>query len=344
LLAIVKEERKPGAVVMRDVPAARPLEGEILIRVHSAAICGSDLHAYEYPPAYEFMKIPVILGHEYAGTVEAAGPGATVFRRGERVMGESNRFCGRCANCRTGRTNICENNLMTGLHVDGGMAEFIAVPENLVHRVPDNLSFEEAAVAQPCAVSFHAVYDNSAVVPGAAVAVFGAGVVGLTVAQAARLCGAAAVVVSGTGADARTRLPLARRMGFPTVDIDEEDLVAGFVSRTGRRRADAVLECSGSAAGIRDALRLVRKGGTVTLVGIYGQDAAISFAAVVRDEIHIKTSYTATWKNYEQALDLIAGGRVEVRPLITVYPFREGLQAFRDGLARAALKPVLQLA
>ncbi|BAF58453.1 threonine dehydrogenase and related Zn-dependent dehydrogenases [Pelotomaculum thermopropionicum SI] len=341
--AIVKEERRPGAVNLRSVPEPRPAGDEVLIRVQSAAVCGSDLHAYEYPKSYEFMKVPVILGHEYSGYVEAVGPQVTLFKPGDRVLGESNRYCGVCPNCRRGRTNICDSNLMTGLHVDGGMAEFIAVPQKLVHHIPENLSFDEATLAQPCSVSFHAVFDNSGIRPNDMVAVFGPGIVGLMAAQGARLLGAAEVVVIGTGEDAQNRLPVAQKLGFKTINIGEQDLLAGFAGITGKERADVVLECSGAVKALADAFRLVKKGGSITLVGIYGSGAEINFAPLVRGEIQIKTSYTATWENYEQSLSLISRGLVQVRPLIDTYPFEEGVQAFVDALNKKVLKPVLKL-
>ncbi|MCL5935680.1 MAG: zinc-binding dehydrogenase [Firmicutes bacterium] len=342
MLAIVKEERKPAAVHVREVSDPRPGRGEVLIRVKSTAICGSDLHAYEYPKSYGFMKVPVILGHEYSGIVEAVGSEATLFKPGERVMGESNRYCGVCPNCRRGRTNICDHNLMTGLHIDGGMAEFIAVPQNIVHRIPEGLSFDEAAVAQPCSVSFHAVFNNSDIRPDNTVAVFGPGIVGLMAAQGARVMGASRVVVIGTGADARSRLPLAQKLGFKTINISEQNLPASFAELTGRERADVVLECSGAVKALPDVVNLTRKGGSITLVGIYGVEAEVHFAPLVRNEIHVKTSYTATWENYEQSLNLIASGLVQVGPLINTYPFVEGIQAFEDALAKKTLKPVLQ--
>ncbi|OAT79330.1 zinc-binding dehydrogenase [Desulfotomaculum copahuensis] len=342
-MAIVKEERKKGAVKIRDVHTPEPGNGEVLIRVKSTAICGSDLHAYEYPNGYEFMKIPVILGHEYSGVVEDLGYGVTLFKPGDRVMGESNRYCGICPNCRSGRTNICDRNLMTGLHIDGGMAEYISVPQNLVHHLPISLSYSEAAVAQPCSVSLHAVFDNSSIRPGDAVAVFGPGVVGLMAAQGAQVLGAAEVVLIGTAADARSRLPVARSLGLKTIISEEQDLLEAFAGHTGRTRADVVLECSGAAEAIRDAVKLVRKGGSITLVGIYGSPANVFFSSLVRSEIYVRTSYTATWKNYEQSMQLIASGLVQVKPIINEYPFRDGMQAFADALAKKALKPVLNL-
>jgi L-iditol 2-dehydrogenase len=341
--ALVKSERSFGAVKLTEVPKPEVKAGYVLIKVKATAICGSDLHAYEYPKGYEFMKVPVTLGHEYSGTVEAVGEGVALFKAGDRVMGESNQYCGHCDNCHAGRTNICSNNKMTGLHVDGGMAEYISVPETIVHRLPDNVSFEEAAVAQPCAVSFHGVFDNSRIKPADTVVVFGPGIVGLMAAQGATIMGAGHVVVVGTDVDEESRLPLAKKMGFAVVNVQRQDIKKELEALTGLPSADVVVECSGAAPALAKAFEIVRKGGSLTLLGIYSSPVEVFFTPLIRSEISVITSYTCTYKNYEQALQLIASGQVDLQPLIAAYRFEEGLTAFEDGLAKKVLKPVLVL-
>jgi L-iditol 2-dehydrogenase len=289
------------------------------------------------------MKVPVTLGHEYSGIVEALGEGVTQFKVGDRVMGESNQYCGYCSNCHKGLTNICLNNKMTGLHIDGGMAEYISVPEKIVHKLPDNISFEEAAVAQPCAVSFHGVFDNSRIRPADAVVVFGPGIVGLMAAQGAKIMGARQVVVIGTNVDEGVRLPIAKKMGFSVINIEKQNLKQELLALTGSQAADVVVECSGAAQAIPQALDIVRKGGAITFIGIYSRPAEIFLTPLIRNEVQISTSYTCTWENYEQALQLIGSGQVDLKPLIAIYPFEEGLKAFVDGLAKIVLKPVLTL-
>lgn len=341
--ALVKTARSYGMVELLDVPKPQVQPGGVLIKIKATAICGSDLHAYEYPPGYEFMNVPVTLGHEYSGIVEAVGPGVTQFTVGDRVMGESNQYCGHCPNCHQGRTNICLNNVMTGLHIDGGMAEYIAVPEKILHRIPDQVSFEEAAVAQPCAVSFHGVFDNSKIRPADIVVVFGPGIVGLMAAQGAKIMGARQVVVVGTDVDEATRLPIARQMGFSTINAQSHDLKQELLSITGLPAADVVVEASGAAPAVSQAVTIVRKGGAITLIGVYSKPVEIFFTPLLRNEVSITTSYTCTWQSYEQALQLIASGQVKLAPVLAIYPFAEGLKAFEDGLAKKVLKPVLIL-
>lgn len=339
--AFVKELRAYGAVHLLDIPKPQVMPGQVLIKIKAAAICGSDLHAYEYPAGYAFMKVPVTLGHEYSGVIEAVGQGVTQFTVGERVMGESNQYCGHCANCHQGLTNICMNNKMTGLSIDGAMAEYIAVPEEIVHRIPGAVSFEAAAVAQPCAVSFHAIFDHSLIVPADVVLVFGPGIVGLMAAQGAKIMGARKVIVAGTDVDETVRLPTARKMGFDVINVQKQDLKAALKEITGSERVDVVVEASGATMAVEQAIQVVRKGGSLTLIGIYAKPVEIFFTQLIRNEVQITTSYTCTWKNYEQALQLIASGQVDLQPLITVYPFSEGQKAIEDALAKKVLKPVL---
>lgn len=341
--AFVKTARKYGATNLQEVPKPQVAAGQVLIKIKATAVCGSDLHAYEYPPGYEFINIPVTLGHEYSGIVEQVGAGVQQFKPGDRVMAESNQYCGHCVNCHTGRTNICQHNKMTGLHIDGGLAEYICVPERIVHLIPAAVSFAEAAVAQPCSVSLHGVFDRSGIKPGDTVIVFGPGIVGLMAAQGAKIMGASKVFVVGTNADAVRRLPLAKQMGFIAINCETQEIKAAVQAELGHIELDAAIECSGAIGAVQSCIDLVRKGGSLTLLGIYSKALDIFFTPLIRNEIAINTSYTCTWSNYEQALKLIACGQINLKPLLSIYNFADCQQAFQDALDKKVLKPVLIL-
>lgn len=343
MTAFVKLKREYGAVELIEVEKPIPKGDQVLIKIKATAICGSDLHAYEYPQGYEFMNIPVTLGHEYGGTVEAVGDEVSKVKIGDRVMGESNQYCGKCENCHKGRTNICMGSKMTGLHLDGGMAEYILVPERIVHFIPEGVTFAEAALAQPCAVSFHAIFDHSAIKPGDEVVVFGPGIVGLMAAKGAQLIGASRVFMVGTTVDEATRLPLAEAMGFYPINCEKEDISVAIEKVTGKKTVDVAVEATGAAPAAQACLSLVRKGGSITLLGIYSKPNEVFFTTLVRNEIQIYTSYTCTWENYEQALKLVASGQVDLKPLMSKYPFEQGLKAIEDGISKIAIKPVLIL-
>ena len=230
---------------------------------------------------------------------------------------------------------------MTGIHVDGGMAEFISVPEVIVHKIPDSVTFSEAAVAQPCSISFHAVFDNSDVIPADDVVVFGPGIVGLLAAKAAKMMGAKKIAVVGTEEDLSNRLSRAKEMGFFPIVIENNDLEKQIEYYFGSRHVDVVVECSGAIAAVRQGLNIIRKGGSITLVGIYSKSVEISLTNLIRNEIRIHTSYTGTWKNYEQALLSIESENLDLKPLIANYLFDDGIQAFHDQMNKKVLKAVL---
>ncbi|MDI3533774.1 MAG: L-iditol 2-dehydrogenase [Thermosediminibacterales bacterium] len=342
--AIVKTERKPGNVEILEVEEPKIKEDDdVIVEIKSCAVCGSDLHAYEYPPSYEFMKVPVILGHEYSGIVKEVGSKVTDFKPGDRVMGESNQYCGKCSNCKTGKTNICLNSKMTGLMIDGSLAEYIKTKERYLHKIPEKLSFEEAAMAQPCAVSDHAVVDNTKIKPGDTVVVFGPGIVGLVAAQIVRVLGAKDVVIVGTDVDMELRIPIAQSLGFKTINVQQSDLSSELLNLTGRQKADVVIECSGANKALQDAATIVRKGGAITLVGIYNKPVEFPFTNLVRNEVVIRTSYTCKWDNYENVLMMLENKSVDLKPLYKIYPFKEAIKAFEDGLNKKVLKPVIRI-
>lgn len=340
--AVVKLERTPNSAEILSWPdpvISSPTE--VIVAVECAAVCGSDLHAYEYLPTYHWMNVPVVLGHEFSGKVVEAGSAACV-RVGDRVMGESNLTCGHCHNCRQGKTHICLNNRMRGLHIDGVMSEYVLIEDRYLHLVPESVSSAEAAAAQACTVSTHALCDRSKLKPCDIVVVMGPGIVGLAAAQLARLKGAAKVIVSGRDSDAHSRLKLARQLGFETINVDKEDLRDGYKKIVGNRLADVIVECSGSPRAIMSSLAILQKGGELLFVGIPPK-MEFPFSDAVRNEWNLVMSYTSSWKNYEDTLSLIAEKKLVIQSLLKMYDFDYAEQAFLDALSQKVAKPVLIL-
>jgi L-iditol 2-dehydrogenase len=340
----MKLRKEFGAVGVVDVDKITVLEEhQVLLRVHSAAVCGSDIHAYEYIPSYQlFMKIPIVLGHEGAGIVEAHGKKVTQFQLGDRVMGESNIYCGQCRNCHLGMTNICDANLMRGLTATGVMQEYVIFDEKNLHHVPHALSFDEGAAAQACTVSVHGVLHRININAGDNVVVTGVGIIGIAAAQLARLKGGNVLLV-GTDDDEAVRLPMARKMGFHTVNCQKENMTP-FVEGFFGRKADFALECSGAASAVISAVDVVKKGGTILLLGLVSRDVEFPFAKATRSEINIITSYTSTWIDYEETLSLLASENLNIKPLLTTYRAEDGVKAFEDAVAKKVLKPVIHFA
>ena len=342
--AVVKTARREGAVEILAVDEPEITPSEILVRVKSAAVCGSDLHAYRFSPGYRTpkeTKIPVTLGHEWSGVVAEAGADVAGFAVGDRIMGESMLYCGHCRLCLQGRTNICEQFILTGRHLDGAMAEYFKVSPRYLHRIPKELSFEEAATAQPLSVSLHAVVDNCQVAPGDTVLVFGPGIIGLGAAQAARMKGASTIAVVGLEKDEKVRLPAAKKLGFHTLSAGSNDLGGDLERLTGRRKADVVIECSGDAQNIARGIEMTTRGGHFTVVGISANPASVFFTPVVRDEIQIHTSFNGTWNNYDQALRLMATKAIDMKSLISTHELKEAVTVFEAALGCDLVKPVL---
>lgn len=341
--AAVKYERRKGAVDILDLDEPKIGPSEVLVKVKSAAVCGSDLHAYEFLPGYqtpEETKIPVTLGHEWSGVVAEAGAKVSRFLPGDRIMGESMLYCGECRLCLLGRTNICERFILTGRHIDGAMAEYFKVDAKYLHRIPEGLSFEEAATAQPLSVSLHAVVDNCVIAPGDTVLVFGPGVIGLGAAQAARLLGASTIIVVGLERDRKVRLPLAKTLGFFPLAA-ESDLSRELTRLTGRAKADVVIECSGDSRNIALGLGLVARGGHMTIVGISAEPASVFYTPLIRNEIQLHTTFNGTWNNYDQALRLMAEKKIDMKSLISLHQLTDVVRVFDAALECEMVKPVL---
>ncbi|MDH7571138.1 MAG: zinc-binding dehydrogenase [Armatimonadota bacterium] len=340
--ALVKTQKGVGFLELREVPEPVPGPGEVLIEVKACGICGTDVHVlhdkFPYWP-------PVILGHEFAGQIVALGPDVKYFQVGERVVGEPHtQACGHCYLCRTGNIQICPTKRSPGWGIDGAFARYLRMPERLLHRIPEGMSYEDAAVVEPTANTVHDVVERARVEAGDFVVVLGPGPIGLLAALTARAAGARHLVVVGTPADEAVRLKKARELGFDTViNVAEANPVEAVLELTGGIGADLVIECSGAGAAIASTVDLVRKKGRICAIGLTGKDA-ISFpwdkaAFKVCDLIfNLSTSYTS----WDRAIYLIATGKIPAGKVVTHrVPLAEWRYAFDELEAQRALKVLL---
>jgi len=300
MTAIVKSRLGEGGVAIEPwpVPTVRP--GDVLVEVHAAGLCGTDLHLLHdgYP-----SRPPVVMGHEVAGVVVEVGADADAGLLGARVACETHHQVCDCVYCRGGRRNLCDNKTSMGSFVDGGFAQFVRVPAELVHRVPDHVPLAEAAMSEPLACVAHLLLDPPLLNAGDRVLVTGPGPMGLLSAQVARSMGAT-VTISGLPAD-EPRLAIARDLGFETTDSAVEP---GY---------DIVLECSGSAGGARVALEAVRKAGRYVSVGIHGRDITIPFDLILYKELTVTSGFAATSQSWRRAMRLLEDRLVTLAPLIS---------------------------
>ncbi|HOI45903.1 MAG TPA: zinc-binding dehydrogenase [Candidatus Aminicenantes bacterium] len=319
MLALVKTAKGKGLMELRRVPVPKIGDDEVLIEVKAAGICGTDLHIFhdEFP-----YWPPVILGHEFSGVIAEKGKNVTDWAVGDRVVGEPHTLaCGKCWLCRTGNRQICPEKRSPGWGIDGCFAKFMRYPEpELLHRIPDSLSFEEAALAEPTANVVYDVLERGKVEPADFVVVIGPGPIGMLAAQAAKACAASVVALAGANPDEELRMPVAKKL--PGIDhvwnVQKDDVPSLVQELTRGRGADLVVEASGSEGGIALALKLVRKLGRVAAIGLTGREKIqfpyeTGMTKAVRLIFNMSTSYTS----WDRAIYLLSSGKIDVRPLIT---------------------------
>lgn len=338
--AVVKTQRGPGHVALREVPEPQARAGQVKIAVGAAGICGTDLHIVKGQfPCWP----PVTLGHEFAGTVAAVGEGVGGLAVGHPVVAETPAvWCGGCRYCRSGHFLMCAAKRSIGYGVDGAFASHIVVPAGTVHRLPAEMGLEAAAVCEPAACAVRAVCERGRVAAGDRVLVTGAGPIGLLVMQAARAQGAR-VCLTGTRADAR-RLQTARDLGADlVVDVDREDLGEALAAFAGPDGADWAFECAGAPPALETCLQALRRQGCLVQVGLFGRPFENAYEQVAMKELTVLGSYGAVHSSWRRAVALIAEGRIRTRPLITaVLPLARWEEAFRRAEGRDGVKFLLR--
>src|SRR3954464_3078984 len=247
-----------------DVPIPTVSPDEVLLRVAACGICGSDVHGYDGSSGRRIP--PLVMGHEAAGMVAALGQGVSGLHKGDRVTFDSTVYCGECANCLRGDINLCDRREVLGVSCGdyrraGAFAEFVSVPARIIHRLPDNLSYPEAAILEAVAVALHAV-SLANVEPGSNALVVGAGTIGLLLQQALRVAGCSQVFVADPD---KTRLALSHKLGATA--IIAENVTGEIAQLTNGTGVDLAVEAVGKTEPIATAIDCVRKGGTVVLVG-----------------------------------------------------------------------------
>jgi L-iditol 2-dehydrogenase len=333
---------------LADLPRPAPGPEEVLVQVAACGICGSDVHGYDGSSGRRIP--PIVMGHEAAGIVAEAGSSVTEFHKGDRVTFDSTVYCGDCDYCRRGEANLCDFRQVVGVSCGdyrraGAFAEYVLVPQRILYRLPDALTFPEAAMLEAVSVALHAV-RVSELRGGETAFVIGAGMIGLLTLQAARAAGAARVLIADIDA---TRLSMAKKMGADEVlHLSGAGLAAEVIRLTKGKGADVVLEAVGRNETISTAIDSVRKGGTVTLIGNITPEVTLPLQKVVSRQIRLQGT-AASSGEYPQAIELMTSGEIRVRPLITaVAPLDEGprwferLYAHEPNLMKIVLAPSQQ--
>ncbi|MDQ0152135.1 threonine dehydrogenase-like Zn-dependent dehydrogenase [Moryella indoligenes] len=302
---------KPWEVSCVELPMPKPGEGEALIRIHAAGICGSDIGAFRGTNG--LVSYPRIIGHELAGEIVSIPEhNARGLKPGDRVVIDPYLYCGHCYPCSIGRTNCCTELHVLGVHVDGGMAEYYCHPADMLIPIPEGMSWTEAAMAEPLTISLHGIHRGG-LKAGEYCAVIGAGPIGLAAALVAQAYGAHAILLDLV----QERLDFAKELGIEyTINSADCDPTEEIRRITGGVMAQQVMECSGANPAIRAALDYVSHAGRITLTGWPKQETAIPTDMITKKEIDIRGARTSAGE-FEEALKLIHEKRVDMTRLLT---------------------------
>jgi L-iditol 2-dehydrogenase len=336
-------------VVEKPVPVPGP--GEVLIKVDCCTICGTDLHLLDkafpsQPPLGEFIP-----GHEYAGTVVTLGPTVDEFKVGDRVAVEVHKGCGRCDNCLKGMYTACLNygNLAKGhrawgFTTGGGYAEYALNHVNTLHKLPDNISFEESTIITTAGTVLYGLETAKGYIAGDTIAIVGPGPIGLMAVQVCKALCADRVILVGTR-DAR--LNLGRQFGADvTINVREEDPVAKVRELTGGKGVDLAIDCGGGATTLNDCIKMVKKGHDVLLLTFYEGQVTADISEAVRNDTTLYTTRGEGRHNLARAISLSRQGKLQLAPLIThrfpLEQIQEAFHVFRERIGDA-IKVLVQI-
>lgn len=338
--ALVKREAKEG-IWLENVPVPTIGENDVLIKVHKVAICGTDVHIYKWDKwAQKNVPVPLVIGHEFVGTIVEVGNRVHSLKIGERVTAEGHLTCNVCSNCRTGKKHLCPNTRGVGYHTPGCFAEYVALPAENIFKLPDFISDEIAAIFDPFGNAVHTALTCPLIAQD--VLITGAGPLGLMATAIAKWGGARNIVVT----DVRdNRLQMAHKMGATTTVNVAQESVRDVMERKGLYDGFTVgLEMSGSPSAFSDMLKNMRNGGHIALLGIFAAECAIDWDLVIFKMLTIKGIYgREIFSTWYQMSHLIESG-LDLSPIITHrLPFEEFETGFQAMISGDSGKVVLSL-
>lgn len=333
--AVVKVKKGKSCVELKEVDIPEIKNDEVLIKVKVCGICGSDVHIYhgEYP-----CIPPVILGHEFSGVIKEIGKEVSGWRKGERVVSELHTgICGKCYHCQRDNYLLCSHKRPAGSAINGAMAEYIAMPARLLHRIPEDISFEEAAVIEPLAICVQAIIQRSGIKMGDRVAISGPGPIGLLSLQVAWAGGASKVLISGTPRSAKLKLNKAKELGVDRiVNIEKGSLKDAVMEETNGEGVDFFIESSGNSSVIRESVEMIRKGGKICALGISKENQVnFPWKEAMFKACQINFNYSSDYDTWERSLSMVSKGKIKIKPLIThnlpLRQFEEGFRLMEKG-------------
>jgi len=328
--AIVKTYAGPG-LELKKMPIPKPGPGEVLIKIHKTAICGTDVHIYNWDPwAVEHIKPEMIIGHEYVGEVAELGAGVTGLRVGQRVSGEGHITCKRCRNCHTGNIQWCKDTVSVGVDRDGAFAEYLCIPEGNVIPIDENLPEEIVAFFDAVGNATHTALMFPLI--GEDVLITGAGPIGIIAAGICKFAGARRVVITDLN---DFRLELARKMGVDAaVNTAKEDLQTVMKQQGLTEGFDVGLEMSGNGAALNQMISVMRNGGKIALLGISNRPVPMDMNTIICKGLTLQGIYGRKMDNWHQMSYMVQGG-LDLSPVIThqfhYTEFEQGFAAMNSG-------------
>ncbi len=347
--AVVKYGYGKGETEIRDVPVPQIGDDDVLLEVKAAGVCGSDI-AFDDGGHEELLKPPVVLGHEFSGIVAAVGKNVTEWKPGDRVVSDNTgKVCGKCYACGTANYLVCPERLGLGYGMDGGFTKYVKIlgetlkifPQSLM-SIPENMTFEEAAILDPCCNGYMAVVQESKIMPGDFGAVYGVGPLGLFAVQAMRVSGAAKIIAIGLSDDAE-RFKLAKKLGATDIIVsDKEDVEKRVHEITNGDNVILTADCAGNNQVLKQALLITRQGGQIVKIGYDARPVNFSLDMAINKGISIKGHFGYDWISWRNAMNLISAGLIDMKSMIShkmsILDFHEAFDLVR---ARNAIKIIL---
>ncbi|NLM27255.1 MAG: alcohol dehydrogenase catalytic domain-containing protein [Clostridiaceae bacterium] len=341
--AVVKYDNVANATELRDMPVPEIGPTDVLVRVAYIGICGTDPHMHQNLVSFE-MNVPLIFGHEFAGTIEKVGSEVKGYKPGDRVTAETHAdYCGECELCRTNQYPVCRDRKGYGFKAHGAFAKYVKVPARILHRVPDNVSLKEAALTEPLCVAYKALVHSSRVNPGDTVVVIGPGPIGMLCIKMAQICGASEIIAVGASGD-EERLKMALDYGATMALNSQKDDVESIIMSMGDGYGvDLVVDAAGVSQTLKLSMDIIRPGGQITKIGWGPKPVGFSLDPLISKGVTLRGHFSHTWDVWEKCLVLLSKGQVDLKPLITheltIDKWEEG---FRLVESREAMKVVLK--
>jgi 2-desacetyl-2-hydroxyethyl bacteriochlorophyllide A dehydrogenase len=318
---------KPGVIELKEIPMPDELKSnEILLRIHKIGVCGSDIHVFHGKHPF-VTKYPVIQGHEYSGEVVKVGTAVTKAKPGMKATARPQVVCGKCAPCLRGQYNVCQNLTVQGFVANGSAQDYFVVTDDRIVIVPDNLTYEQAALIEPAAVGAHSTL-RAGNLDGKNVVVAGSGTIGNLIAQFAMARGAKKVLV--TTAKSEFRLSIARQCGITeTANLKYEKFQDAVKRVFGDEGFQVGIEAAGAQGAVTDLIGGVENGGTVIIVGVFEENPVVNMGFLGEHELNVLGSMMYRHEDYVEAVEFIASGKIKTKPLITSnFNFEQYLDAY----------------